>query len=177
MSEESPEIVVVWDPLVRVSHWALVACVVVAYLSPAGRSVVHETAGYAVLALVIGRILWGFFGTHHARLQSFMVSHGELGQYLRAMLLRKEPRSLGHNPAGTAMIFFLWGLILVICVTGWLLTWQVLRDHRPLQAWHGMLSDALVIAATIHLAGVLYASFRHGENLIWSMITGRKRRR
>lgn len=113
---------VVWDPLVRLLHWALVATFIVAYLSPAGRSVVHETAGYSVALIVVARIVWGFTGSVHARLRSFVVGPAKLGAYLWALVTRKEPRFLGHNPAGAAMILLLWALLAVICVSGWLLT-------------------------------------------------------
>lgn len=167
--------VVVWDLLVRLSHWSLAASFVVAYLSPAGRSLVHETTGYLVLSIIVIRIFWGFVGSRYARLASFLVSPTNSFRYGLAMVLRREPRFLGHNPAGAAMILILWALLLAACITGWLLTWQMWRDHRPLQAWHGMLADAIAVAAALHIVGVLYASFRHRENLIWSMVTGLKR--
>lgn len=52
---------------------------------------------------------------------------------------------------------------------------QSFRDHRVLQDWHGTLSDVMLVAATLHVLGVIYASVRHRENLVASMFTGRKR--
>ena len=167
--------VIVWDPLVRITHWSLVATVVVAYFSPAGRSLIHETAGYAAAAIVALRLVWGWVGTPYARFSQFAAGPAALLAYLGAMLQRREPRVVGHNPAGAAMIVVLLALLTAICVSGWLLTRQTLRDHRILQEWHGRLSDGLMIAAVLHVLGVLYASIRHRENLLWSMFTGRKR--
>lgn len=168
--------VLVWDPLVRITHWSLVVTVLVAYFSPAGRSLVHETAGYAVAAIVVLRIVWGWIGAPYARFGQFVAGPSRVAAYALAMLRGREPRFLGHNPAGAVMIVMLLALLGAICVSGWLLTWQALRDHRELQEWHGRLSDGLMIAATLHITGVLYASLRHRENLPWSMITGRKRK-
>lgn len=168
--------VTVWDPLVRIAHWLLVATVAAAYFSPAGRSLVHETAGYAVAAIVALRVIWGWIGTPYARFSQFLTGPSALFAYSLAMLKRREPRFLGHNPAGAVMIVLLLAALTAICVSGWLLTWQTFRDHRELQDWHGRLSDGLMIAAVLHVLGVLYASLRHRENLVWSMLTGRKRR-
>ena len=167
--------VLVWDPLVRIAHWLLVITVVVAYFLPAGRSLIHETAGYTVAAIVTLRVVWGWIGTPTARFSQFVTGPAALLAYLGAMLKRREPRVLGHNPAGAIMIIVLLALLTAICVSGWLLTWQSLRDHRVLQEWHGRLSDGLMIAAVLHVLGVLYASIHHHENLLWSMFTGRKR--
>ncbi len=167
--------VIVWDPLVRIAHWLLVITVLLAYFLPAGRSLIHETAGYAVAAIVALRVVWGWIGSPYARFSQFVAGPAALLAYLGAMLQRREPRVLGHNPAGAVMIVLLLALLAAICASGWLLIWQSLRDHRVLQEWHGRLSDGLMIAAVLHVIGVLYASLRHRENLFWSMLTGRKR--
>ena len=66
--ETRPEEVKVWDPLVRNFHWSLAGLVLFAFISGEdwGRSI-HVNAGYAVLALIGFRIVWGFIGTKHAR--------------------------------------------------------------------------------------------------------------
>jgi len=62
----------VWDPLVRIFHWGLVASFTVAYLSGEEESNVHIYAGYIVLGLIAFRVLWGFIGSHYARFGSFL---------------------------------------------------------------------------------------------------------
>ena len=74
------------------------------------------------------------------------------------------------------MILLLLALLLAIGVTGWMITFPAWRDYRPLQEAHAVLSDVLMLAAAFHVIGVIYASLRHHENLIWSMVTGRKRK-
>jgi cytochrome b len=40
---------------------------------------------------------------------------------------------------------------------------------------HVALSNALIAAVLVHVAGALVAGVRHRENLVWAMVTGRKR--
>jgi cytochrome b len=60
----------VWDPLVRLVHWSMVACVSAAWLVSEGR--IHDAAGYLLLVLIAVRILWGFSGPRYARFANFV---------------------------------------------------------------------------------------------------------
>ena len=171
----SSKTVRVWDAWVRSIHWLLVIAILVAYCTPDGLLAWHKASGYLMLVLVMLRVAWGFVGTRHARFADFVLRPGNLARYVRLLLTGREPRYVGHNPAGAAMILLLLTLLLAIGVTGWLITLPAWRDDRPLQEAHGLLSDVVMLAAAFHVAGVMYASVRHRENLIWAMITGRKR--
>jgi len=65
----------VWDLPVRVFHWALVLLVLsqIATATIGGNAMeFHALGGYAILALVLFRILWGFAGGTHARFRDFV---------------------------------------------------------------------------------------------------------
>lgn len=47
----------VWDPLVRVFHWGLVATFATAWLTADELQPLHEIAGYAVAGLVAFRLV------------------------------------------------------------------------------------------------------------------------
>ena len=61
----------VWDIAVRTFHWLVVVFFFVSYLSD-DENILHIYAGYAVLGLVVFRIIWGLIGTKHARFTDFI---------------------------------------------------------------------------------------------------------
>ena len=164
----------VWDRFIRIFHWSLVALVPLAFFSHGGLRDVHRWTGYAILFLVAARVIWGFYGGQHARFANFVPNLAGLVHYLGQVMRRKEPRTLGHNPAGAAMVMALLLNLLGIVATGMLLDTARYRDDRPLLALHDGLSDVLLVLIMLHLMGMLYTSVRHRENLILSMVTGRK---
>ena len=47
----------VWDPLVRLFHWSLVATFTLAYFTGEEESLVHVYAGYVVAGLLVFRVV------------------------------------------------------------------------------------------------------------------------
>ena len=65
----------VWDWPVRLFHWSLVVAFVGAFLTNklgVAYFKYHVGCGYAVITLVTFRVLWGLFGTKHARFWNFV---------------------------------------------------------------------------------------------------------
>lgn len=173
---DPPETVKVWDPFVRLFHWLLAGSFAGAFILAEDGGAVHEAMGYIALSLVIARIVWGFIGTKYARFAEFVPSPGQLFGYLRDVVARREPRYIGHNPAGAMMILALLGAVLATGLTGWLMTTDALFGVEWIEELHEGLATATLLLASVHVAGALYASVRHGENLVLAMITGRKQR-
>jgi cytochrome b len=166
----------VWDLFVRCAHWALVVSVVSAWLLRHTDGPWHIRLGYTALAIVVARIVWGFIGTDHARFAEFVRSPRTTIAYARAVLTRREPRHLGHNPLGAWMILALIVTIALLGLTGWMSTTDAYWGIAWVADTHEMLSDALIALVALHLAGVIFSSIRHRENLVAAMVHGRKRR-
>ncbi len=169
-----PAMIKVWDPFVRLFHWSLVASFVVAYATGDEIEKVHVAAGYTIAGLVVARILWGFIGPRYARFSNFVRPPGEVLRYVRAMLLLRAPRYVGHNPAGGAMIIALLAALIGTCVTGYMMTTDAYWGTKWVEQVHEFLANTTLGLVAAHILGVLVASFEHRENLLASMVTGKK---
>ena len=166
----------VWDPFVRVFHWLLVAGFAVNYFELVREGkLAHQVIGYVVLGLVAARILWGFFGPRHARFSSFIARPPEVLQYIGDMLAHRSRRHVGHNPAGAAMVLALLAVTILVGATGWLSTTDWFFGSDFMEEAHEILANLMLALAGLHILGVIHASWRHRENLVLSMMTGRKR--
>ena len=171
-----PVEVKVWDLFVRLFHWSLVAAFVVAYATGDELEKVHIAAGYTIAALVGLRVVWGFVGPQHARFANFVRPPREMLANLRDAMLFRAPRYLGHNPAGGAMILALIAMLTATCVTGVMMTTDAYWGAKWVEEVHEVLANTTVALIALHVAGVLFASFEHRENLVKAMVTGWKRR-
>ena len=112
----------VWDPLVRFGHWALVAAFAVAYFSAEEEAgapdPLHVWGGYVVGLLVVVRVLWGFVGPRHARFSDFVRSPIVALAYFRDLLYGRARRYVGHSPAGGAMVIALLVCLAATVTTG-----------------------------------------------------------
>ena len=165
----------VWDPFVRALHWAIALSFAVAWISSEKMELVHSAAGYAAGALVAARIVWGFVGPPYARFSQFMRSPATVVGYLKAIAGGSEPRFIGHNPAGGAMIVVLLAAMAAAVATGWLLTMDVFWGSTGAQHVHSVIAHGVLLLVLAHVAGVALASVRHRENLIRAMVVGFKR--
>ena len=165
----------VWDRFVRVFHWTLAGSFLGAYLSTSGPRWLHKGFGYTALALVLARLVWGFVGTRPARFSSFVPGPGTLLRYALAMLQRREPRYLTHNPAAAVMILYLLAANITIGVTGVMMTTDAFWGNEAVELVHTLTVDLTLLAIGVHVAAAVYASVHHRENLIAAMVTGDKR--
>lgn len=166
----------VWDPFVRVFHWSLVTCFLVAYLLSEDSATWHQNLGYAALGLVTARILWGFVGSRYARFSGFVPSAPKLASYVKDVLARREVRCLGHNPMGGVMILALLLAVATIGITGWMMSLDQFFGTEWVEVLHKTVANLALALAGLHVAGVIFSSLRHKENLVKAMITGRKQK-
>jgi cytochrome b len=164
----------VWDIGVRAFHWSLATMFASAYLFTEQRSL-HRILGYAVAGLIAFRLIWGLVGTKHARFADFVSSPLGLLRYLRDMVTGGEARHLGHNPAGGAMILALLATLSGIAATGYMIGMDAYFGVEWVERLHKTLVNLALGLIAFHLGGVIFSSFRHRENLVKAMVTGKKR--
>lgn len=165
----------IWDPIVRISHWLVAACVLANLAVLESGSAPHRWAGYIACGTVALRTLWGFLGTEHARFTTWFPIPSRLLPYLALLVRGKAPRMLGHNPAGALMMLALWCLVLALGTTGYLLGTDAYFGEEWLEELHEGIANALIVAVSLHILAALIESWRHRENLPLAMLTGRKR--
>jgi cytochrome b len=165
----------VWDRLVRIFHWTLVLSFVTAWLTAGWAEELHQLAGFYAAGSIVLRVIWGVWGTLFARFSQFVRGPAIVIDYLRAMSVGREERYIGHNPAGGAMVVTLMGMIITAVITGWMMTTDTYFGVAWVGILHSLVVHGLAVLVLVHLAGVAIASFRHKENLVMAMITGRKR--
>ena len=164
----------VWDPLVRVFHWSLVILFTANAFFVDDESKLHDAIGYAVVALVLMRILWGFLGSRYARFSSFPPSlSGATGQ-LTEIATGSKRIHVGHTPLGALMIYNLLATMLLIGLSGYLMTTDAFWGLK----WPEELHEACVtwaeISVVLHILAVIYESARTKVNLPRAMVTGYK---
>ncbi|MDZ4136020.1 MAG: cytochrome b/b6 domain-containing protein [Paracoccaceae bacterium] len=190
----------VWDPAVRLFHWALVASFAVAWLTADEIKDLHIWAGYAVAALIAFRLIWGLIGPRYARFSQFVTGPGAMIAYFGRVLRGTEPRYLGHNPAGAAMVVAMLIALSVTSWTGWMMTGtapqamqttgvatqsyagddddgddEARGGSEVFEGLHEGAANLMLLFVLLHVGGVILASRKTRENLAKSMITGTKR--
>lgn len=178
-----------WDPALRLFHWALVACVVTGWgLGKFGPGIMtlHFYAGYGVIALLAFRLIWGLFGSWPARFSDFLYGPGQLLGYLRRLPHRRPSHWPGHSPIGGLAVFALLAVLGLQAATGLFTDPDDFLNRGPLadyvsddwvafaSHWHVKLAKAVLALVGLHLAAILFYRLWKHENLVPAMIHGRK---
>ncbi|OAN48542.1 cytochrome b/b6 domain-containing protein [Magnetospirillum moscoviense] len=176
----------VWDLPTRMFHWGLACLCVLGWVSfkfgDAGM-VWHRWNGYAVLTLVLFRVLWGLVGSDTARFMRFVAGPVATARYLIGLARRRHQPVVGHNPAGGWMVVALIGGLLVLAACGLFATDDIMVEgplaHAASSAQvklatkiHKSLYWVLAAMVGLHVAAVIFHRVVLGEKLVGAMITG-----
>jgi cytochrome b len=171
----------VWSWFVRIAHWTLVAAFAVAFMN--SNSIwelgIHSMAGYTAGAVMIARIIWGITAHGYCNFSRFPFNPREGLRYVWDTLTGRAKRFIGHNPAGSLVIYGMLTVGLLTVSSGILVINDAYLPVSPdyLQDFHGVMAWSWLALVVTHISGVLLESLLHKENLIATMITGLKRRR
>jgi len=179
----------VWDLPTRLFHWTLAALVVFSVVTAkiGGNAIDwHMKSGYAILVLVLFRVLWGLAGSRHARFESFLRHPREVLRFARATMAGTAARHVGHNPLGAMSVLALIAALLLQASTG-LFANDDIASEGPLAKFvssaasnwltgvHKVNEKIIYALVALHLAAIAYYYFAKRENLIAPMVTGDKR--
>ncbi|MDL1861964.1 cytochrome B [Betaproteobacteria bacterium PRO7] len=178
----------IWDLPTRLFHWTLALLVVFSVTTAKiGGNWMgwHMRSGYAVLALLVFRLLWGFAGARYALFAQFVRGPRVVLDYLRAPRGAGE-RHAGHNPLGAWSVLALLAVLLVQGSTG-LFANDEIATEGPLSKLvsgataslmtriHSLNQNVIYALVALHLAAIAYYFFAKRENLVAPMVTGVKR--
>ena len=179
--------VVVWDAGVRIFHWSLLAAMIGAFVTiKMGKLQYHTWCGFAILALLLFRVVWGFVGGTHARFASFVKGPGAVIVYLKNTIAGGKETSLGHNPMGALSVLAMLAALLFQAVSGFLTNSDDFFFEAPLYklvgkelsdkitTLHKLNENVLMVLVGLHLAAIAFYYFFKKENLVKPMLTGVK---
>lgn len=164
----------VWDLPVRLCHWALAACVFTNLAITESGSDLHELTGYTAVGIVAFRLLWGFIGSRHARFSDFWPTPARLRTHWQLLRQRQPDPHPGHNPFGALMMLTLWGIVLALGISGYLMGTDAFWGNEMLEETHETLANSLIPLIALHAASALLMSHLGKSGLVRAMITGRK---
>jgi cytochrome b len=166
--------ILVWDWPVRLGHWLMVGGFCLAWLTSDSETfrLVHVIAGATVLGVATFRLPWGFIGSRYARFVDFVRGPAKVKDYLFSLLRLQPSHHVGHNPAGGWAIVTLLALGILTGLAGWAI-YNDIGGHW-LEDLHEGLATAMLTVVIVHIAGVVSGSLLHGENLVRTMVNGRK---
>lgn len=156
----------VWDPGLRIFHWALVAAIALAFLSSEEDSALaqwHVAAGWVAAVLIAFRLVWGIVGGEHARFSN-LIHPSRMAGHVRGLFTGRVHASLGHNPLGGIAVVALLALTAATVFTG----------ATGGEDTHEVIGYVLLAMIALHVAAVVLMSLLTRDNLIRAMITGRK---
>lgn len=158
----------------RVFHWSLVVGFALNALILDEESKLHEWVGYVVVALVTARIIWGVIGRGHARFADFPPSIGASYGQLSDIATGRKRIHPGHTPLGAWMIYNLLMAMLLLGLTGYMMTTTMFWGVGWVEDAHEMLVFWAEFSVILHILAVIYESRRSGVNLPRAMVTGYK---
>lgn len=173
----------VWDLPTRLFHWALVIAVVGLVITGnvGGNAMTwHMRLGYAVLGLLLFRLVWGLVGGHWSRFMVFVPSPARLWAYLRG----HGTESVGHNPLGALSVLAMMVVLSAQVGTG-LISDDEIAFTGPLVS---LVSGDAISAATryhkglgklfllslvaLHVAAIVYHQRFKKKPLVQGMLSG-----
>src|SRR5210317_1533549 len=186
--DDHPAAIPVWDFPTRLFHWVLVVLVAVSFTTGSfgGNAMqYHEWSGFAILIVLVFRLISGFVGSRASRFSDFVKGPAAVWRYASALVRGKSERYLGHNPLGGWSVLAMLLALLIQAATGLFANDDIITEgplylwvSKPVSDWltgvHRLNRYLIMVLAATHVSAVLFYLWVKHENLIKPMITGIK---
>ncbi|MBN4668093.1 cytochrome b/b6 domain-containing protein [Pandoraea nosoerga] len=177
----------IWDLPTRLFHWSFVVIAVAAYVTAktGGNAMVyHFWCGYAILALLIFRVVWGLAGPRYARFSAFLTGPLTFVRSLRDAAAT-DARFAGHTPLGGLSVIAMLLFFGIQAVLGLFSNDDIFNDgplvkfidkdlSDALTGWHQRNQWVLVALVALHVLAIVYYRVARKKDLITPMIGGDK---
>jgi cytochrome b len=178
----------VWDLPTRLFHWLLAILIALQYATAEFHFLDmewHFRFGYATLALIVFRVLWGIVGSQTSRFRAFVRGPSAVFRHTVSLFSNSAPASVGHNPLGGWSVLVLLASVLLQAISGLFAsdgidTQGPLSDRLTVAAvktWtriHDWNQNVLLILIALHVLAIALYYLLRKENLLGPMINGRK---
>lgn len=166
--------VLVYDYALRIFHWsfagALSAALVLGLTAEKHSSLFawHMLFGLTAGFLLLLRIVMGVAGTRYARFSRMPVRPAQISAHVRGLLDDRAKHHVGHNPGSALAALAMFLTVPSLLATG------LVANGDPWEEVHGFFANVLLAVIGIHLAGLIWHTIQHRENIAVAMISGRK---
>lgn len=184
-----------WDPVVKLTHWSIVAAVLANGVFTQSGSGPHIWVGLALAGMLALRLLWGLVGPAEARFSAFPPSPARALAHIRDIRAGRRREERSHNPLGALMVYAIWGTLGIIIATGIAMAHLPPRaaqqearrveqtqprapqheeegeeKESPLGEAHETAVNLLYGLIVLHLGGVMFETRRSGRGLVLAML-------
>jgi cytochrome b len=173
----------VWDLPVRLFHWLLACLIGLSWWTAKNDALeIHLYSGYAILTLIIFRVLWGVVGSSTAQFKTFIRGPRAVLAYIRDS---RAWKAIGHSPLGALSVLAMLVVLKLQVATGLLNADDDGLTEGPLSARvsqeavdfaheaHELLFKILLTLIALHVAAILFYHVVQKKNLVGPMVTGK----
>lgn len=179
----------VWDLPTRLFHWLLAALIGLQYASGEFGWLSmewHFRFGYATLALIVFRVLWGLAGSQTSRFADFVRGPRSVIRYVADSARGRVVHAPGHNPLGGWSVLLMLASVALQAISG-LFSSDDISEDGPLVArasqatvsWmtsvHHLNRYVLLLLVALHIGAVLLHWLLRNDNLVAPMVHGKAR--
>lgn len=185
----------VYDPVLRIIHaWNgltilfMMATVWLSELFERGVGedtlwTIHIYLGYALVGGLVARLTWGLVGPAHARFSDMW--HPAAWWHAVRNFKFTVPHRIGHDTLASGAYLLVYGLLVVMVVTGLSLA-AIEHSMGPLDAWigdmpwlkgtfkepHEFIYNLLIVFVVVHIAALIWHEIKDRIPLAQAMVSG-----